>query len=118
MATVLAMIAGTALGLMSMYILDPLTGRRRRSLARDKLTRIRRKLQEAAGVTARDLKNRSMGILAEGRSAMFRRPVDDTVLAQRVRSKLGFLVRHPSALEVQADRGRIILIGSVLADEV
>lgn len=118
MATLLAMIAGTALGVMSMYVFDPLAGRRRRSLARDKLTRMRRKAQEAAGVTARDLKNRSLGLLAEGRSAIFRRPVDDTVLAQRVRSKLGFLVRHPSAVEVQANRGRVTLTGPVLADEV
>jgi hypothetical protein len=118
MATLLAMIAGTALGIMSMYILDPLAGRRRRSLARDHLIRMRRKAQEAAGVTARDLKNRSLGILAEGRSAIFRRPVDDTVLAQRARSKLGFLVRHPSAIEVQANQGRVTLSGPVLADEV
>jgi BON domain len=40
------------------------------------------------------------------------------VLVDRVRSKLGFFVRHPSAIEVRAQHGRITLSGPVLSDEV
>jgi hypothetical protein len=49
---------------------------------------------------------------------MFGGAVDDAVLAGRVRSKLGFLVRHPSAIEVQVSDGRVTLSGPVLSDEV
>jgi hypothetical protein len=118
MNTLLGMIAGTALGVLSMYILDPLAGRRRRALARDQLIRVQKNMQQAAGVAARDLKNRTLGIVAEGRAALFGGAVDDTVLAERVRSKLGFLVRHPSAIDVQASAGRVRLSGPVLSDEV
>jgi hypothetical protein len=41
-----------------MYIFDPVSGRRRRTLARDKLVRLRNEAREAAQVTALDLKNR------------------------------------------------------------
>ena len=118
MNTLLGMIAGTALGVLSMYILDPLAGRRRRALARDQLIRVQKNMQQAAGVAARDLKNRTLGIVAEGRAALFGGAVDDTVLAERVRFKLGFLVRHPSAIDVQASAGRVRLSGPVLSDEV
>jgi uncharacterized membrane protein len=37
---------------------------------------------------------------------------------QRVRSKLGALVSHPSSLDVKAENGRVILSGPILAREV
>jgi hypothetical protein len=118
MNALIAMIAGTGLGLVSMYILDPIAGRRRRAGVRDKMIRLQRKATEAAGVTARDLRNRISGLAAEGRSLLFERNIDDEVLMERVRSKLGFLVRHPSAIEVQVTDGRVVLSGPVLSDEV
>jgi hypothetical protein len=69
-------------------------------------------------VTLRDLKNRTLGTVAEGRAAFLEDTVDDSVLADRVRSKLGFLVRHPSSINVQANDGRVTLSGPVLTDEV
>ena len=108
----------TSLGVLTMYLFDPVSGPRRRALARDKLVRIRNNAREAAQVTAVDLKNRIRGTVAEGRSAFLEGTVDDSVLAQRVRSKLGFLVRQPSSIDVEATEGRVILTGPVLADEV
>jgi hypothetical protein len=112
------MLKATALGVLAMYIFDPVAGRRRRALGRDKLVRLRHQAEEAARVTARDLKNRILGTVAEGRAALLEDRVDDAVLVERVRSNLGFLVRHPSSIEVQASDGRVILGGPVLADEV
>lgn len=111
-------VKATALGVLTMYIFDPVSGRRRRALARDKLVRIRNNAREAAQVTAVDLKNRIRGTVAEGRAALIEGTVDDAVLEERVRSKLGFLVRHPSSIDVQTTGGRVILSGPVLADEV
>jgi hypothetical protein len=111
-------VKATALGVLTMYIFDPVAGRRRRALARDKLFSLGKTAKEAAGVTSRDLKNRTLGTVAEGRAAFLGDKVDDSVLEERVRSKLGFLVRHPSSIEVQASEGRVILSGPVLSDEV
>jgi hypothetical protein len=101
-----------------MYLFDPVSGRRRRTVARDKLVRIRNNAREAAQVTAVDLKNRIWGTVAEGRATLLEGTVDDSVLTERVRSKLGFLVRHPAAIEVGTTGGRVTLSGPVLADEV
>ena len=77
------LIKATALGAATMYLYDPVLGRRRRALLRDKCVRIRKTVQETAGVTLRDVKNRALGTVAEVR-------VDDAVLGERVRSILGF----------------------------
>jgi hypothetical protein len=114
----LALIAGMGLGVFTMYVFDPGAGRRRRAVARDKLIQIEKRTERAVGMTARDLKNRTLGIIAERRAAIFGGAVDDAVLERRVRSKLGFLVRHPSAVDVQVNGGVVTLSGLVLADEV
>jgi hypothetical protein len=111
-------ITATGLGALSMYVLDPVAGRARRAKARDQMIRARTKARDAASATARDLKNRSLGTIAEGRARIFGGAVDDAVLAERVRSKLGFLVRHPSFVNVQSSAGSVTLSGPVLSDEV
>ena len=113
----MAMFAGAGFGAGAMYILDPDLGARRRALARDQFDHLPNTCQRAAAVTARDLKNRTIGFVSEARARLFESEVDDEVLVDRVRSKLGFLVRHPSALTVQAHDGRVILSGPVLAGE-
>ena len=90
--SLVTLIKATALGMATMYMYDPVLGRRRRALLRDKWVRIRKAVQESAGVTLRDLKNRARGTVAEGRAALLedRVRVDDSVLKERVRSILGF----------------------------
>ena len=113
-----AVLKATVVGAVAMYIYDPVLGRRRRALARDKVVRLRKAIREAARTTIRDLKNRIWGTLAEGRAAFLGHTVDDAVLSERVRSKLGFFFRHPSYVEVQANEGKVTLTGPVLSDEV
>ena len=118
--TLTTLIKATALGVATMYMYDPVQGHRRRALLRDKWVRIRKAVQETAGVMLRDLKNRALGTVAEGRAALFedRVRVDDAVLKERVRSILGFVVRHPSSVNVDASGGSVTLTGTVLTDEV
>jgi hypothetical protein len=111
-------LTGAAFGAGMMYALDPDAGRRRRALTRDQLVRARVKTRETASATARDLLNRSYGIMAGVRSRLFQEDVDDQVLEQRVRSKFGYLVRNPSAIEARVDSGRVTLTGAVRADEI
>jgi hypothetical protein len=111
-------LSGAAFGAGMMYALDPDAGRRRRALTRDQLTKARIKTRETASATARDLLNRSYGIMAVARSRLFDTEVDDEVLEQRVRSKFGYVVRNPSSLQARVDSGRVTLSGAVRADEV
>jgi len=112
------LITGAAMGVLAMYVLDPEAGRRRRALARDKFIRLRTQTRRTTAVTARDLKNRAKGVVAEARGFVFGQEIDDRALEERIRSHLGFLVRHPSSIEVRALEGRAVLSGPVLSDEV
>ena len=58
------------LGALTMYLLDPDHGRRRRALLRDQFVHARRVVRERASGTARDLSNRAYGLAAEARRAV------------------------------------------------
>lgn len=106
--------AGLGLGTGLMYLLDPDRGRRRRALLRDKGAWAARKTGDCIRVTARDLRNRTQGITHLHSSE----PVDDRKLAERVRSKLGRVVSHPSAIQVDAQNGAVTLSGPILVEEM
>ena len=110
---------GTGLGIGTglMFILDPDQGKRRRALLRDKCYWAARKTGEGMGVTARDLRNRTQGIVSEVQSRFSSEPVDDAVLVDRVRAKLGRIVSHPRAINVMAENGRVTLRGPILTME-
>ncbi|HEX5831827.1 MAG TPA: CBS domain-containing protein [Gemmatimonadaceae bacterium] len=104
-------------GAALMYILDPGRGTRRRRLAADKVVHASRSARDALGATARDFEHRARGVVAETGSRLRREQPDDVVLVARVRSELGRVASHPSAIEVAADNGRVTLTGPVLAGE-
>jgi len=109
---------GLGLGAGLMYLADPEKGRRRRSVARDKARSALRESGEAIDKASRDISNRARGVVSEAKSLLGDENVSDDVLAERIRSKIGRLVSHPSAIEVRAEEGLITLRGPVLADEV
>ncbi len=110
--------AGLGLGTGLMFLLDPARGRRRRALLRDKAVWAARKTGDCVEVTARDLRNRSQGLVTGLQSRLSSEPVDDAVLVDRVRSKLGRVVSHPGAIHVTAQNGNVTLSGPVLSAEV
>jgi uncharacterized membrane protein len=114
----LVMIAGAAVGAGLMYFADPRMGRRRRALVGDQLMHAQRMLNRSARKTSRDLSNRARGLTAEMRASLKSDVVSDEVLLARVRAELGFLVSHPSAIEVMAEGGHVRLSGPVLTSEV
>jgi hypothetical protein len=107
--------AGLVLGTGLMYLLDPDRGRRRRALLRDKGAWALRKTGDCIEVTAHDLRNRAQGITHIHSSS---EPVDDRIVAERVRSKLGRVVAHPGAIEVNALNGAVTLSGPILVEEM
>ncbi|WP_447980050.1 CBS domain-containing protein [Candidatus Nitrospira bockiana] len=114
----MAWLTGAGLGAGLMYLFDPDGGRRRRALLRDQAAKSRRMVRDSAQATARDAANRARGLMYSFRGFLAGESVPDSVLAERVRAKLGMLVRHPRAITVEVDRGRVALSGPVLADEL
>jgi hypothetical protein len=100
-----------------MYLFDPDRGKRRRTLVRNKMRHAARVAGDVTGKTGRDIHNHVMGVLAEVGSLFRTRDVSDDVVKARVRAKLGRLVSHPSAIEVKAVSGSVILSGPILARE-
>ncbi|MGK3963830.1 SRPBCC family protein [Sorangium sp. So ce118] len=111
---------GAALGFGAglMYTLDPDRGSRRRSIARDKAVSFAHRTGALVDKSARDLRNRTQGVVAET-GAIFREgTAPDAVLSDRVRAKLGRVVSHPGAIDVEVLDGCVTLRGPVLAQEV
>ncbi|HEV8714917.1 MAG TPA: SRPBCC family protein [Candidatus Binatia bacterium] len=113
----LKFLSGIAAGAGLMYLLDPGFGRRRRSILRDKAYSFTNELGDTVGVTARDLTNRARGVVAETQTLFRTEEVSDEVLVERVRAVLGYLISHPSSIDVTASHGRVTLSGPVLAEE-
>ena len=66
----IALLAGFGGGLALMYFYDPAEGRRRRALLRDKLTKWTRISRETAEGTAKDVRNRAVGVMHEAQKAV------------------------------------------------
>jgi ElaB/YqjD/DUF883 family membrane-anchored ribosome-binding protein len=114
----LAFAGGAGLGAALMYLLDPDRGRRRRHLLNDQVGSLMSRSDDMIGKRARDLRNRARGLLAETRARIQHEEVDDEVLVERVRSRIGRVVSHPHAIEVAAHQGYVTLQGPILASEV
>lgn len=114
----LTVISSAAAAAALTYLFDPDRGRRRRALMRDKLHRLSHRISHGAAVTVEDTRNRLIGLFAEARSRINNGPVDDHVLAERVRAKIGFASQHPGAIWVEAHNGYVTLGGPVLAEDV
>jgi hypothetical protein len=108
---------GAALGAGLIYMLDPQSGRRRRALVRDKVTRAGHLTRDALDATARDAYNRGQGIITSTRARWRSEEVADEVLVERVRAKLGRVCSHPHAIDVRVAHGNITLRGPILASE-
>ena len=115
----LTLVSAAGMGAGLMYLWDPDRGKRRRALLRNKAVHIGRIANDAAGKARRDIRNHLRGAFAEVESVFVDNgPVSNDVLAARVRSKLGRVISHPSAVGIKAVEGLIIVSGPILADEV
>ena len=60
-------------GAAVMYFFDPISGKRRRALLRDKVNHYQKEAREYAAGTAQDLRNRAQGVVAEARGVVKRK---------------------------------------------
>ena len=114
----LAFFTGLGVGAGVMFLLDPDRGGRRRALIRDKAVSLSHTSKDALDKTARDLRNRATGVIAETKARFGESHVPDEVVVDRVKAALGRYPVHGRAINVQADNGTVILSGDTLADEL
>jgi uncharacterized membrane protein len=112
-----SLIAGAGAGAALAYFLDPAYGPRRRARVRDKMAHSAVLTRRAIGTTSRDALHRTYGTAASLAHLARDERVDDEVLIERVRAKLGRLVSHPHALDVLASDGVVKLKGPILKRE-
>jgi uncharacterized membrane protein len=108
---------GACIGAGLTYFLDPVSGRRRRAVFRDKTVCGVRQLAFGVELAARDLGHRAEGVAAETLASFDHQPPPNDVLIARVRSRIGRVLSHPRPVEVNADQGRVLLSGKILEHE-
>jgi hypothetical protein len=111
-------LVGAGVGAALAFMLDPRGGARRRALVRDKVVRASRKTRDGIDAVGRDMANRTRGIAAATRGRFAGGDVDDEVLLERVRAKLGRASSHPRAIDVKVDQRDVTLYGPILSNEV
>ena len=100
-----------------MFLLDPQRGGRRRTLIRDKAVRTLNDGTTGLRRTGGYLRDSSRGLVAETRAKFSRDQASDYKIGARVRSAMGRVVSHPSAIWVTVVDGNVALCGDVLASE-
>jgi gas vesicle protein len=111
------MLIGMGVGAAVAFMADPRSGRRRRALTRDQFVRAGRKTRDALDATARDIGNRTTGMIATARGTLMNEDIDDRRLIERVRASLGRASSHPRAIDVESENCVVTLRGHVLAAE-
>ena len=118
MNTMLRVASAFAAGATAMYFLDPLVGRRRRALVRDKGVAARHDLETFTRAKTTRLADRLQGVVAETRSAMASTPVGDQLLHDRIRARLGHVVAQPGEIAVDVHQGQVVLRGTATEGEI
>jgi hypothetical protein len=110
---------GAVAGAAGLYLLDPISGRRRRALLRDKTNKFIRQAGDGFEVGWRDLQHRVQGVVAELRHRISETPgMAPNKLQARVASQLGRVVSHPHEVHVSVEGDEVRLTGRVPADEI
>jgi osmotically-inducible protein OsmY len=107
---------GLAFGLMTMYLSDPVSGRRRRARLRAGGRRMAGNALAVSRRKLRDFGHRARGLIAKTLPKADVE-VDDVTLLQRIRSELGHAIHRPRSLELDVHHGQVVLRGSVAAGQ-
>jgi uncharacterized membrane protein len=106
-----------AAGVAASYLLDGVSGRRRRSRLAQRLLSLERHAESELGKGVRDLAHRAHGLAAEVGAAFSGEHPSDPVLAGRVRARIGRVFAQPHAVSTQVQDGRVVLSGTVAPGE-
>lgn len=114
----LSLVLGIAAGALAMYYLDPLAGRRRRALVRDRLWSAGHDAAYFAERKAKRAVDRMKGYVVTHRPGRHDEPESDRQLHDRIRARLGHVMHHPRSVEVRVEQGRVCLRGHILRPEL
>ena len=105
------MIGGAAAGAVAFYFLDRENGRQRRARVVKTTSRLAQAIAEGAELGFRDTQHRLTGMAKHAWFSFRREHLDDRVLVERIRSRMGRILSHPHKIHVASDRGTITLWG-------
>ncbi len=114
----LTVLTSAGLGAAFVYFYDPVSGRRRRALMRERANRTLHNAQHVLDGASRDLQNRSFGMMEELRSRLAAQKVDDDKLVRRVAAKLGHHMIRAKDVGITAEDGVVTLEGPILSTEI
>lgn len=116
----LSFLAGFTAGALAMYYVDSVSGGRRRALVRDKIVSAGHDVADLAEAKGKRGMDHVKGMVATGSLHGVTRtePQSDQQLHDRIRARLGRVISHPKALQVEVDNGCVCLRGPVLRKEV
>jgi hypothetical protein len=103
-------LGGAALGAVALYLFDPKVGRGRRRWLKNEVAHGFHDVEDSVEAAGRRLGQRMLGLAAQVCADGVLVP--DAVLEERVKSRLGHVLRHAKGLAVRADVGEIILSGT------
>jgi hypothetical protein len=111
---------GSLIGAGISYYFDPRAGNHRRSLLKDRVRHDGRSLVRNLRRASFDYAHRARGLAANLRRSLdgSQNIVDDVVLIERVRSKIGRVLSHPRLIKIEADQGDLRLTGYALNKEL
>ena len=118
MRTVARFAAAFAAGAALMYYLDPVAGRRRRALARDRGVSAGHEAEHLVRSRSRHAIDRAQGMMARARAGLSNSPVEDGQLYGRIRTRLGRMVAHPGEVSVEVEGGHVVLRGHATGAEI
>lgn len=107
-----------AAGAAAMYYLDPVVGRRRRALVRDKGVAATHGAGDFARSKSRYAADKLQGMVARTRSTLASAPVTDPQLRERIRARLGRIVEEPGGVTVTVLDGQVVLRGTASPSEI
>jgi len=110
--------AAAAVGAAALYFLDRERGKARRAAFSRKAGHLTATLAGSASRYASDVQHRLKGIAHEAWNYPLRRPPDDRVLEERIRSRMGRIVAHPHRIHVASEGGTVTLWGAAAESEV
>jgi uncharacterized membrane protein len=110
--------AAAAVGAAAYYFLEGERAKNRRAAFSRKAARLTESLAESASKYASDVQHRLKGIALEVWHYPPRRPPDDRVVEERIRSRMGRVVEHPHRIHVASERGSVTLWGAAAESEV
>jgi uncharacterized membrane protein len=111
------LLGGIATATTAAYFLNRENGRERRARAARGAERLAKAIAEGAALGVRDGQHRLVGITKQAWFAFRHEHLEDRVLVERIRSRMGRIVSHPHKIHVASDEGVITLWGQASQDE-